>query len=278
MCSRDSHKFLVRSGRGLWQSQGPSASSGRPTLAPTWPPLPSSLPLAALPPSRRPLPPEWIHARHLAMQNNHAKEHLYKILVIGDLGVGKTSIIKRYVHHNFSPNYRATIGVDFALKVLNLDQETVRLQLWDIAGQERFGNMTRVYYREAMGAFIVFDVTRPASFEAVAKWKEDLDSKVTLGNGKHVATVLLANKCDQGRDVLTNNGLKMEQFCQDNGFVGWFETSAKENINIDEAANCLVKHIISSEKDMFQSEVPDTVSPQLETERGGTCSSCFRAQ
>ncbi len=68
------------------------------------------------------------------MQNNHQKEHLYKILVIGDLGVGKTSIIKRYVHHNFSPNYRATIGVDFALKVLNWDHETVRLQLWDIAG------------------------------------------------------------------------------------------------------------------------------------------------
>nr|XP_057936453.1 ras-related protein Rab-38-like [Doryrhamphus excisus] len=212
------------------------------------------------------------------MQNHHAKEHLYKILVIGDLGVGKTSIIKRYVHHNFSPNYRATIGVDFALKVLNLDQETVRLQLWDIAGQERFGNMTRVYYREAMGAFIVFDVTRPASFEAVTKWKEDLDSKVSLGNGKHVATVLLANKCDQGRDVLTNNGIKMEQFCQENGFVGWFETSAKENINIDEAANCLVKHIISSENDMLQSEVPDTIIPHLETEKGGACSSCFRSQ
>lgn len=107
-----------------------------------------------------------------------------------------------------------------------------------IAGQERFGNMTRVYYREAMGAFIVFDVTRPATFEAVTKWKEDLDSKLTLTNGKHIATVLLANKCDQGNDVLTNNGIKMEQFCQENGFVGWFETSAKvrrirhRNLNI----------------------------------------------
>lgn len=94
-------------------------------------------------------------------------------------------------------------------------------------GQERFGNMTRVYYREAMGAFIVFDVTRPSTFEAVTKWKEDLDAKLSLSNGKHVAAVLLANKCDQGRDVLTNNGIKMEQFCQENGFVGWFETSAK---------------------------------------------------
>ncbi|KAK6269219.1 hypothetical protein J4Q44_G00394630, partial [Coregonus suidteri] len=94
-------------------------------------------------------------------------------------------------------------------------------------GQERFGNMTRVYYREAMGAFIVFDVTRPSTFEAITKWKEDLDSKLMLTNKESIATVLLANKCDQGREVLTNNGLKMDQFCKDNGFVGWFETSAK---------------------------------------------------
>uniref|UniRef100_A0ACB8FFI4 Ras- protein Rab-38 n=1 Tax=Sphaerodactylus townsendi TaxID=933632 RepID=A0ACB8FFI4_9SAUR len=87
--------------------------------------------------------------------------------------------------------------------------------------------MTRVYYREAMGAFIVFDVTRPATFEAVTKWKEDLDTKLSLPNGNPVPTVLLANKCDQGKEPLVNNGIKMEQFCAENGFVGWFETSAK---------------------------------------------------
>lgn len=92
--------------------------------------------------------------------------------------------------------------------------------------------MTRVYYREAMGAFIVFDVTRPTTFEAVSKWKEDLDSKLILSNGQSVATVLLANKCDQNRDFLTNNGLKMDQYCKENGFVGWFETSAKVRCSI----------------------------------------------
>ncbi|MEQ2171900.1 hypothetical protein GOODEAATRI_015319 [Goodea atripinnis] len=107
------------------------------------------------------------------------QEHLFKVLVVGDLGVGKTSIIKRYVHQIFSQHYRATIGVDFALKVLQWDNDTViRLQLWDIAGQERYGNMTRVYYREAVGALVVFDVTRASTFEAVLKWKDDLDSKV----------------------------------------------------------------------------------------------------
>ncbi|KAJ1119864.1 hypothetical protein NDU88_008049 [Pleurodeles waltl] len=213
-----------------------------------------------------------------AKMQSHDKEHLYKILVIGDLGVGKTSIIKRYVHQNFSPHYRATIGVDFALKVLNWNPETVvRLQLWDIAGQERFGNMTRVYYREAVGAFIVFDVTRPATFEAVLKWKEDLDSKLTHSNGAPISTVLLANKCDQRKDVLINNGIKMDQYCKENGFVGWFETSAKDNINIDEASRCLVKHIIANESDLTQSAEPDVVKPQMNSSKLVNCASCFKS-
>ncbi|XP_057676918.1 ras-related protein Rab-38b [Corythoichthys intestinalis] len=196
------------------------------------------------------------------------KEHLYKVLVIGDLGVGKTSIIRRYVHHTFSHNYRATIGVDFALKVLRWEaDETVRLQLWDIAGQERFGNMTRVYYREATGAMIVCDVTRPSTFEAVLRWKEDLDSKLTSGDGRGVATVLLVNKCEQGRK-LANGGLKIEQFCREHGFAGIFETSAKDNVNIDEAANFLVKQIMAREH-TFQRRIAasDSITAQLDPKR-----------
>jgi len=177
------------------------------------------------------------------------KEHLYKILVIGDLGTGKTSIIKRYVHNFFSVHYRATIGVDFALKVLNWDDKTlIRLQLWDIAGQERFGNMTRVYYKEAVGCFIVFDVTRQSTFEAVSKWKNDLDSKVQLQDGKPIPCVLLANKCDQPKEGMVNKSSEMDKFCDEKGFIGWYETSAKENINIDEASKFLVKKILENDK------------------------------
>uniref|UniRef100_A0A673YDC3 Ras-related protein Rab n=1 Tax=Salmo trutta TaxID=8032 RepID=A0A673YDC3_SALTR len=158
---------------------------------------------------------------------SECKEYLFKVLVIGELGVGKTSIIKRYVHQLFSQHYRATIGVDFALKVINWDSKTlVRLQLWDIAGQERFGNMTRVYYKEAVGAFVVFDVTRGSTFEAVSKWKHDLDSKVKLANGSPIPSVLLANKCDQKNETSNNTSL-MDNFCKETGFLGWFETSAK---------------------------------------------------
>lgn len=177
------------------------------------------------------------------------KEYLFKVLVIGDLGVGKTSIIKRYVHQFFSVHYRATIGVDFALKVINWDPDTlIRLQLWDIAGQERFGNMTRVYYKEAVGAFIVFDVTRASTFEAVQKWKNDLDNKVMLPNGVPIPVVLLANKCDQAKEGLVNNATQMDEYCNDRGFLKWFETSAKEDININEAAKYLVSKILENEK------------------------------
>ncbi|XP_050343527.1 uncharacterized protein LOC126769029 isoform X1 [Nymphalis io] len=185
------------------------------------------------------------------------REHLYKILVIGELGTGKTSIIKRYVHQFFSQHYRATIGVDFALKVLNWDANTViRLQLWDIAGQERFGNMTRVYYKEAVGAFIVFDVSRVATFDAVVKWKNDLDTKVQLPDGSPIPCILLANKCDQQKEGIVNSPAKMDEYCREKGFAGWFETSAKENINIEDAARSLVNKILLNDK-LLQSSDKD---------------------
>jgi len=175
------------------------------------------------------------------------KEYLFKILVIGELGAGKTSIIKRYVHQYFSQHYRATIGVDFALKIINWDENTViRVQLWDIAGQERFGNMTRVYYKEAVGCILVFDVTRPASFEAVQKWKQDLDTKVQLPNGGRIPCVLMGNKCDQAREGFFQTHEQMDAYCKEKGFIGWFETSAKENINIDESAKFLLSKVLEN--------------------------------
>ncbi|XP_013112565.1 ras-related protein Rab-38 isoform X3 [Stomoxys calcitrans] len=190
--------------------------------------------------------------------NAEKREHLYKILVIGELGTGKTSFIKRYVHQFFSQNYRATIGVDFALKVLHWDPNTiVRLQLWDIAGQERFGNMTRVYYKEAVGAFIVFDVTRSGTFDCVNKWKEDLDSKVQLPDGSPIPCILLANKCDQDKQGVVTNTEKMDDYVKEHGFAGWFETSAKENINIDEAARALVNKILLNDKLISASDLAD---------------------
>lgn len=110
-------------------------------------------------------------------------------------------------------------------------------------GQERFGNMTRVYYKEAVGAFIVFDITRASTLDAVIKWKKDLDQKVLLPNGLPIPCVLLANKCDQSKEGFVTPLNKMDEYCKEKNFIGWFETSAKENINIEEAANFLVTEV-----------------------------------
>ncbi|KPM10891.1 ras-related protein Rab-32-like protein [Sarcoptes scabiei] len=198
------------------------------------------------------------------------REYLFKILVIGELGTGKTSFIKRFVHQYFSQYYRATIGVDFALKVLNWNDEIVlRLQLWDIAGQERFGNMTRIYYKEAVGAFLVFDVTAPSSFNAVLKWKHDLDSKICMADDRvngcvrprerrksHPKSIDLIfftlsffsrfnRKCDSTKEGIASDPETLDRFCKENNFCGWFYTSAKNNINIDKAANFLVSKLHS---------------------------------
>jgi len=176
-----------------------------------------------------------------------------KVLIVGDIGTGKTSIIKRFVHNIFSIHYKSTIGVDFALKVIQWENnKKIKLQLWDIAGQERFGNLTRVYYKDAVGAFLVFDVTRSATFDAVLKWKSDLDAKVTLPDGRPIPVVLLANKVDLNKDGFTKTQVEMEKYCEENGFAGWFETSAKDNLNIDKAAKFLVQKMLENENSSKQ--------------------------
>merc|ERR1711936_1074893 len=186
--------------------------------------------------------------------SSHHTEYIFKVLVVGELGCGKTSVIKRYVHQFFSEHYRATIGVDFALKVLKYNENTlVRLQLWDIAGQERFGNMTRVYYRDAAAAFIVFDLTRRGTFDAVRKWKEDLDTKVITSDGEKIPTILLANKTDLGdqRSVTDDEVYKLSQELE---FTSWYSVSAKQGDNVDTAGDMIVSHILQREVGMDRME------------------------
>jgi len=104
--------------------------------------------------------------------------------------------------------------------------------------------MTRVYYKEAVGAMIVFDVTREKTFQAVTKWKADIDDNLEV-DGISIPVVLLANKIDLAEEPLDKE--MMDKFCKENKFIGWFETSAKDNINIDTAGNALVDHILKND-------------------------------
>ncbi|XP_069704144.1 uncharacterized protein [Periplaneta americana] len=177
------------------------------------------------------------------------KQRSFKVLVIGSPGTGKTSIITRHVDNNFSRLCRATIGVNFRMKTVKYDDyTTAQLKIWDIAGEERFEIATTVYYRDASGAFIVCDVERPGTFEAAARWKKDLDSKVHLPCNRRVPTVLLINKYDEEmRASEVCNERKIEQFCDQHKISAWFYTSAKYDLNIKEAFNFLIMEMLKCE-------------------------------
>eukprot|EP01129_Flabellula_baltica_P013482 TRINITY_DN6263_c0_g1_i1.p2 TRINITY_DN6263_c0_g1~~TRINITY_DN6263_c0_g1_i1.p2 ORF type:complete len:205 (+),score=45.63 TRINITY_DN6263_c0_g1_i1:619-1233(+) len=186
--------------------------------------------------------------------NRPRREILYKVLVVGDIGVGKTSVIRRYVNGGFSNQYKTTIGVDFAMKTIQLDDMIVRLQLWDIAGQERFGSMTRVYYKEAVAALIVFDLSRFSTLDSVRSWKEDIDSKVRLNNEENIPVILVGNKSDISPHL--SKVSEIEEACEECGFLRWFPTSAKEGNGIEEMMNYLisvVRNVEPEESDPHQS-------------------------
>jgi small GTP-binding protein len=171
---------------------------------------------------------------------------ILKVIVVGEPATGKTSLIRQYVRGFFSEFYKMTIGVDFANKEFEWDDATtVSLQLWDIAGQERHGNMARVYFQEAVGALVVFDVTRLSTFDSVVDWKKCIDSGLFTATGDPIPCVLLGNKIDLCQNSKrSKSDEEMDAYIRENGFIQFFVTSAREGLNIDEAAKALVKHIL----------------------------------
>jgi Ras-related protein Rab-32 len=129
-----------------------------------------------------------------------------------------------------------------------------------VAGHERFGTMTRVYYKYAIAAVIVYDLQRPATFDAVLKWRDDVNQKVVLANDEPIPCILLANKCDQP-DVRIDEAA-LDQFCLEHNFADWFATSAASNQGIDEAMNFLVTKIldVARANRLPTAENPDAVN------------------
>ena len=162
----------------------------------------------------------------------------FKILTIGESGVGKTCILRRFVENKFLKNHLATIGIDFKTKTLNINNQEIKLKIWDTAGQERFRNITTQYYKGADGIVLIYDVTDDASYEKIRDWMEQI-----LSNTKRedIGLVLLGNKCDmEPRAVTEEQGNKMAEELK----VSYFETSALTGQGINEAFNELTRDIL----------------------------------
>merc|ERR1719190_200320 len=119
-------------------------------------------------------------------------DYLLKVVMVGDSGVGKSCLLKRFASNEWQDGYISTIGVDFEIVTLNLQNQVVKLQIWDTAGQERFHNITTSYYRGAMGIMLVYDITNAKSFDNIAKWLRNIDEHAN----EDVERMILGNKAD----------------------------------------------------------------------------------
>jgi len=170
------------------------------------------------------------------------------VLVVGNVATGKTSVIKRYVRNTFSKDYQTTIGVDFALKRVQTDGTDINVQLWDIAGQERFAGLSRIFYTHAVAAIIVFDLFDKASFQAAVNWKQDIDAKVFLPSGAPIPVLLLGNKVDLVEENQTPkvSDEEIQQMMKDHKFYAAYKCSAKSSENIKKACRHLVSQIVKN--------------------------------
>jgi len=165
-------------------------------------------------------------------------DRLFKLLLIGDSGVGKSCLLLRFADDVFNDTYVTTIGVDFKVRSLNVGQTRVRLQLWDTAGQERFRTITSSYYRRADAFIVVYDVTDKESFNNVRPWLQEIEKYTSGGLPK----LIVGNKSDLSgkRVVETEEGAKLAESLG----IDFLEASARSADNVEKAFTGLVEHLL----------------------------------
>ncbi len=197
-------------------------------------------------------------------------DQIIKILIVGNAKCGKSSIIQQYASKMFDNTYKTTIGADFVRKDVTIKLNSgkklgIRLQLWDIAGQDRFQKLTRAYFNKARGVIVVCDVSREGTVDAVKSWKKEVDSFADQMNAKNMPVILFANKAD----LLTNpqdalkTGAIMEKVCREQKFIDWIITSARNGDCIEEGFNMLMLNIL--ERDSINNKISDSVDSLVRT-------------
>jgi Ras-related protein Rab-11A len=150
-------------------------------------------------------------------------DYLFKVVLIGDSGVGKSNLLTRFTRDEFKADSKSTIGVEFATQTIQVDKKTIKAQIWDTAGQERYRAITSAYYRGAVGALLVYDTTKRATFDSVrTMWLDELKQNAD----EHIIIMLVGNKKDLKhlRDVSTEDG---RNFAEQN-HLSFIETSAQQ--------------------------------------------------
>ena len=177
------------------------------------------------------------------MANNY--NYLLKYIIIGDPSVGKSNLLMKFANNKFTEDYEATIGVEFGVKNLQIDNKIYRIQIWDTAGQENFRSITRAYYKNCVCAMVVYDITKRTSFNNVQNWLQD----VITQSPKTVLIILIGNKIDleDKREVIFDEG---NEHAIKHGIM-FMETSAKTGEGVEEAFRKSVQEIENKIKENY---------------------------
>jgi len=208
------------------------------------------------------------------MSNRRKIGALLKVILLGESGVGKTSLMNRYVNNKFNEQYKATIGADFLTKEVMVDGKLATLQIWDTAGQERFQSLGVAFYRGADCCALVFDVNDLKTFESLTNWKNEFLDHARPPNPDNFPFVIIGNKIDrpEGRVVQQK---RAQAWCQEHGNIPYFETSAKEGTNVENAFLSIVKTSLKREAEDEEetSFPPDIIKVENKqvVEKGGCC-------
>ncbi|XP_058111029.1 ras-related protein RABA6a-like [Magnolia sinica] len=196
-------------------------------------------------------------SRSMAGPFDDVCDYLFKSVLVGDSAVGKSNLLSRFAQNEFRFDSKPTIGVEFAYRNMSVGDKTIKIQIWDTAGQERFRAVTSSYYRGALGALLVYDITRRVTFDNMKKWLEEVRN---FGHSDMVI-VLVGNKSDLGhmRNVGEREG---QDFAEQEGLC-FLETSALENINVEEAFVQLITkiHNIKTQKSI-EAKTSEATAPR----------------
>ncbi|KAH9749850.1 ras-related protein RABA5a [Citrus sinensis] len=194
-----------------------------------------------------------LHTSKMAFysEEDRAEDYLFKVVLIGDSAVGKSNLLARFARDEFYPNSKSTIGVEFQTQKMDINGKEVKAQIWDTAGQERFRAVTSAYYRGAVGALLVYDISRRQTFDSIGRWLNELHTHSDM----NVVTILVGNKSDlkDAREVTTAEG---KALAEAQGLF-FMETSALDSSNVTAAFQTVVTEIynILSRKVMISQEL-----------------------
>ncbi|XP_058231224.1 RAB3D, member RAS oncogene family, b isoform X3 [Hemibagrus wyckioides] len=198
-------------------------------------------------------------------------DYMFKLLIIGNSSVGKTSFLFRYADDSFTSAFVSTVGIDFKVKTVFRNNKRIKLQIWDTAGQERYRTITTAYYRGAMGFLLMYDITNQDSFNAVQDWA----TQIKTYSWDNAQVILVGNKCDLEDDRLIPTE-DSQRLADELGFQ-FFEASAKDNINVKQVFERLVDVICEKMNETMEgdggplSSLKDSNMQDSSTEGPGSC-------